>query len=167
MRSAEEHRKLADAIAEPGPDILWEGSEDQEFSLRMKACRARRRKYGQRNCDDKDGSCSECEHDMALALETAASKEARRDHRRRVSGAIGKAPAALREIAAAQDRTAAELREAVAAEREACAAIAKTAWLDHDYADLADADVMCRLCEDIAEDRIRSRSTSDKGGADV
>jgi len=54
--------------------------------------------------------------------------------------------------------TEAEMREAVAAEREACAAIAKTAWLDHDYADLADADVMCRLCEDIAEDRIRARA---------
>ncbi len=60
----------------------------------------------------------------------------------------------------------AEVEGAVAAEREACARIAKIAWLDHDYSAIADADVVCQLCEDIAE-RIRDRaapSCADGGG---
>lgn len=46
----------------------WIGNEDQQFAERMKACRARRKQYGQGCCEDKDGSCDECEDDMARAL---------------------------------------------------------------------------------------------------
>jgi Cys-tRNA synthase (O-phospho-L-seryl-tRNA:Cys-tRNA synthase) len=49
------------------------------------------------------------------------------------------------------------LAEAVAAEREACAKIAKVAWLDCPYGEIADADVMNQLCEHI-EAAIRARS---------
>lgn len=48
--------------------IYWIGSEDAQFAERMKACRARRKQYGQRSCEEKDGSCDECEDDMARAL---------------------------------------------------------------------------------------------------
>jgi len=53
---------------EAGQTIYWVGNEDQQFAERMKACRARRKKYGQSSCDEKDGSCDECEDDMARAL---------------------------------------------------------------------------------------------------
>lgn len=53
--------------------IEWEGTEAQQQAERMKACRARRRQYGQDECDDRDGSCTECEMDMAWALRLAAT----------------------------------------------------------------------------------------------
>lgn len=53
--------------------IHWSGTEAQQHGERMKACRARRRLYGQRSCDVRDGSCAECEYDMALALAVPAS----------------------------------------------------------------------------------------------
>lgn len=55
----------------------WWGSEDRQHAERMKACRERRQQYGEDDCDDRDGSCSECEQDMAEALETAASRTRR------------------------------------------------------------------------------------------
>lgn len=48
--------------------IKWIGYEDEQFAERMKACKARRRQYGQGCCEEKDGSCDECEDDMARAL---------------------------------------------------------------------------------------------------
>ena len=57
--------------------IYWEGTEEQEHAERMKACRERRAQWGEDDCDLKDGSRSECTHDMAEALETVASKKAR------------------------------------------------------------------------------------------
>lgn len=48
--------------------IHWIGTEDDEQAERMKACKARRKRWGQGDCEDKDGSCSECEYDMAVAL---------------------------------------------------------------------------------------------------
>lgn len=48
--------------------IYWRGSEDEEHRERMKACKARRKQWGQASCAEKDGSCPECDHDMAVAL---------------------------------------------------------------------------------------------------
>lgn len=48
--------------------IEWVGSEDKQHAASMAACRARRKQYGQSSCEEKDGSCAECEHDMAVAL---------------------------------------------------------------------------------------------------
>lgn len=48
--------------------VHWIGTEDDQFAERLKACRSRRTQYGQRSCSEKDGSCEECEHDMARAL---------------------------------------------------------------------------------------------------
>ncbi len=52
----------------------WIGSEDEQFAERIKACRARRKKYGQPSCEEKDGSCDECESDMAWALRVTKEK---------------------------------------------------------------------------------------------
>ena len=48
--------------------IHWRGTEDQQHKARMKACRSRRKKHGQGDCPEKDGSCDECTYDMAVAL---------------------------------------------------------------------------------------------------
>lgn len=48
--------------------VYWIGNEDEQFAERVKACKARRKEYGQASCFEKDGSCDECEHDMAVAL---------------------------------------------------------------------------------------------------
>lgn len=58
----------------------WAGTEDQQHRERMKACRSRRKAYPDDDCD-RDGSCYECEQDMAEALETPASKERRAEAR--------------------------------------------------------------------------------------
>lgn len=46
----------------------WLGTEDEQFAERLKACKARRKQYGQSSCFEKDGSCDECEDDMHRAL---------------------------------------------------------------------------------------------------
>jgi hypothetical protein len=43
-------------------------SEDEQFDEQCKACKSRRRQYGQSHCEEKDGSCSECEHDAQVIL---------------------------------------------------------------------------------------------------
>lgn len=48
--------------------VNWIGCEDEQFAERMKACKARRKQYGQSSCFEKDGSCGECEDGMARAL---------------------------------------------------------------------------------------------------
>lgn len=57
--------------------IHWQGTEDQQHAARMKACRSRRKKYGQSHCPEKDGSCDECEMDMAFALRVALGEGTR------------------------------------------------------------------------------------------
>lgn len=64
----------------------WRGTEDQQHRERMKACRERRRAYPDDDCD-RDGSCCECGHDMAEALETDASKARRARAREALSRA--------------------------------------------------------------------------------
>lgn len=54
------------------PPIEWVGTEAQQHEQRMKACRERCAEWG-RDCDG-DGSCTDCEMDMAEALETPASR---------------------------------------------------------------------------------------------
>lgn len=51
-----------------GECIHWAETEDQQFAERKEACLARRKQYGNASCEEKDGSCSECEQDMAEAL---------------------------------------------------------------------------------------------------
>lgn len=51
-----------------GATIHWQGTQEQEIAERMKACRERRAEWGENCCEEKDGSCSECEYDMAVAL---------------------------------------------------------------------------------------------------
>ena len=201
MRSAEEHRKLADEIAAP--------FENSTFALRQEAAEALREIAAAQDrtaADLREAVAAICLAayeaddlaDVANWLEwarkivadkvgDAVTAEARTDALRRAdailslvapllerareegyaSGGFVSAPAkpylvgeGCTSTTPTRYYTEAEMQAAVAAEREACAAIAKTAWLDHDYADLADADAMCRLCEDIAEDRIRSRAAS-------
>ncbi|HEY5793429.1 MAG TPA: hypothetical protein VIU82_00315 [Bosea sp. (in: a-proteobacteria)] len=48
--------------------VYWIGTEDDQHRERIKACRARCKLYGRSSCEDKDGSCDECEEDMAHAL---------------------------------------------------------------------------------------------------
>lgn len=48
--------------------IYWIGTEDEQHIARMKACKARRKEWGEDDCDEKDGSCAECEMDMAYDL---------------------------------------------------------------------------------------------------
>lgn len=55
--------------------IEWEGTEAQQHRARMKACRERRAQWGD-DCEG-DGSCEECEMDMAEAMETSASRARR------------------------------------------------------------------------------------------
>lgn len=55
----------------PEGEAPW--SEDEQFDEASKACKARRKKYGQSHCDERDGSCAECEYD---ALERLAKKYA-------------------------------------------------------------------------------------------
>lgn len=58
-------------------EIRWIGTEDEQFAERMKACRARRKQYGQSLCSEKDGSCDECEEDMARALRDTPKRRAK------------------------------------------------------------------------------------------
>ena len=44
-----------------------------------------------------------------------------------------------------------EVRNLVDKERDECAKIAKVYWLTYPFAEIADADVVCGLCEGIAE----------------
>lgn len=48
--------------------MRWSGTEEQQYQARMKACRSRRKQHGERVCPEKDGSCTECEMDMAFIL---------------------------------------------------------------------------------------------------
>lgn len=59
---------MADAIA-------WIGTDDEQHAERQKACRARRKQYGQSSYETRDGSCPDCEHDMAVALRETARHE--------------------------------------------------------------------------------------------
>lgn len=43
-------------------------SEDEQFAEQAKACRSRRKQYGQNHCDEKDGTCTECEYDAQAVL---------------------------------------------------------------------------------------------------
>lgn len=56
----------------PEPAIRWQGTEDEQHAARMKVCTERCALYNDDDCD-RDGSCSECDVDMALELETPAS----------------------------------------------------------------------------------------------
>ena len=56
-------------------EIEWEGTEAQQLRERMTACRERRAQWGD-DCPG-NGSCEECETDMALALETDTSRARR------------------------------------------------------------------------------------------
>lgn len=58
-----------------GDEIKWRATEQQQHDYRMLACRERRALYGG-DCDG-DGSCTECEIEMAEWFETRASKAAR------------------------------------------------------------------------------------------
>ncbi len=51
-----------------GSTFIWQGTERQQHDESMRACRARREKYGQDHCEEKDGSCTECLFDMQWAL---------------------------------------------------------------------------------------------------
>lgn len=57
--------------------INWIGTEDEQSAERMKACRARRKQYGQLCCEERDGSCAECEDDMAVALRDTPERRAK------------------------------------------------------------------------------------------
>lgn len=48
--------------------IYWRGTEQEQHDARMAACRARRKHWGEDDCEAKDGSCDECTSDMAAAL---------------------------------------------------------------------------------------------------
>lgn len=56
----------------PEPDIIWSGTEDEQHAVRLKVCKERCALYNDDDCD-RDGSCSECDYDMAEELETRAS----------------------------------------------------------------------------------------------
>lgn len=108
----------------------WEGSEEEQHRERMKACSARRKQYGQSSCDEKDGSCDECGHDMAVALETEQSRAARKAARA-FPAPDADVIAALREAAEALERAQEQLGEAIHTSlRKAC---------DHPAADEAHA----------------------------
>ncbi|WP_286880851.1 hypothetical protein [Sphingomonas sp.] len=55
--------------------IEWEGTEAEQLRERMTACRERRAQWGD-DCPG-NGTCEECETDMALALETDTSRARR------------------------------------------------------------------------------------------
>jgi len=59
-----------------GVTITWSGTEDQQWAERIKACQSRCKQWGYTDCADEggEGICAECEDDMAVALETPASK---------------------------------------------------------------------------------------------
>lgn len=43
-------------------------SEDEQLAEQAKACRSRRKHYGENHCDEKDGTCAECEYDAQKFL---------------------------------------------------------------------------------------------------
>jgi len=65
------------ALAELGKGnaVQWWGTEDSQHAERMNACKARCQRWG--DCDEGDGSCAECDSDMAEALETTESMKRR------------------------------------------------------------------------------------------
>jgi hypothetical protein len=67
--------KAALADLGKGDAVQWQGTEDSQHAERMKACKARCQRWG--DCDEGDGSCAECDSDMAEALETTESMKRR------------------------------------------------------------------------------------------
>jgi hypothetical protein len=59
-------RRLASPALPAEGSAPW--SEDEQFAEQAKACRSRRKQYGQSHCDERDGSCTECEYDAQTVL---------------------------------------------------------------------------------------------------
>lgn len=75
LREAKASFKTALADLGKRDAVQWWGAEDSQHAERMKACKARFQRWG--DCDEDDGSCAECDSDMAEALETNASMKRR------------------------------------------------------------------------------------------
>lgn len=60
----------------PGTTVDWRPfddgeapwSEDEQFAQQWRACKSRRKQYGEGHCLDKDGSCGECDYDSQVVL---------------------------------------------------------------------------------------------------
>ncbi|MFX4086917.1 hypothetical protein ACKU27_17645 [Sphingobium yanoikuyae] len=75
LREAKASFKTALADLGKRDAVQWWGAEDSQHAERMRACKARFQRWG--DCDEEDGSCAECDSDMAEALETNASMKRR------------------------------------------------------------------------------------------
>lgn len=70
----------------------WWGTDEDQWRERHKACQERRAQWGEDDCDGEHGSCAECTHDMAEALETAASRERRQKAREAMDAILAYKP---------------------------------------------------------------------------
>lgn len=75
LREAKASFKTALADLGKRDAVHWWGTDDSQHAERMKACKARCKRWG--DCDEEDGSCAECDSDMAEALETRGSMKRR------------------------------------------------------------------------------------------